>query len=213
MNNQKKIVIILLIVYLSHITCFANYSNHQIKNDVEFIESLNLFSGFSESYLTRSTMIHTFAKIVDDNYEKYDYTDNRFADIEENNSDFKTANFALDYGIFTGKYSKNGKIIADLNSYATWREVLIVSLRCLNIDFNAHSQEEILFWSQYLGLDKFSVNKENEFFKIENILDERVGYNEYCCFINRVLHTPYSSWTYGGEVTKYYIDEFVFHQH
>lgn len=212
MNKHKKITITLLIVYLLNITCFANYSDYQIQKDVEFVESLDLFSCSSESYVTRSTMLNTFVNIVDNNYEKYDFSDNKFADIREENSDFKVASFALNYGLFTGKYYENGKIVADLDSYATWQEVLMVSLRSLNISFNAHNDEELLFWLQYLSLDEFSVKSNNEFLKIGDILDERVGYNEYCCFINRVLHTPYTIYAYGGELTKYHIDKFVFCQ-
>ncbi len=212
MYNHKKIATMLLILCLINITCFANYSDLQIQNDVEFVESLDLFSDSNESYVNRRTMLYTFVNIVDNNYEKYDLPEIDFADVEKEGSDFKATSFALNYGLLTGKYYENEKIVFDLDSDATWREVLIVSLRCLNISFNAHSDEEILFWLQHLNLDEFSVKSDSGFLKIADALNERVEYNEYCCLVNKVLHTPYSVWTYGGEVTKYHIDKFVFSQ-
>ncbi len=211
MKKIKKIAITLLILCLMNITCFANYSDLQIQDDVEFVESLNLFADSHESYVTRRTMLYTFVNIADGTYAEYDFAQVDFADVEKESSDFKAASFALNYGLFTGKYYENEKIVFDLDSNATWREVLIVSLRCLNISFNAHSYEEILFWLQRMKLDEFYIKSDNGFLKIADALDESVEYNEYCSFINKVLHTPYSAWTYGGEVTKYHIDKFVSH--
>ena len=83
MKKFEKIAIILLILCLMNITCFANYPDLQIQDDVEFVESLNLFADSHESYVTRRTMLYTFVNIADSTYAEYDFAQVDFADVEK----------------------------------------------------------------------------------------------------------------------------------
>lgn len=209
---MKKIIILLLIITSMFSISGQGYcSEHQKNNDKEFVEKLNLLPETEENYVSRNTMLYTAVNMVaKDYYEEFSADETSpFADLDANDSMYKIADFALHRGIFNGRYSVDGKILADLNSEATWKEILIVSLRCLNSKLEPLSDEKIRWYASELGLDDFKVERNNEIFKITDVLDEKVEYDEYCSFINEVLHTPYISYTYGGELTKYLIDGFI----
>jgi len=202
-NKFIKIILYVIVVLILFQTIIVNASNSQKEYDKEIILLLNLLPKEIDEYLNRYTIVYSFSKMVKTDYEKYTF-DNSFFDVPKDAYEYKTVAFAVEYGLFKGKGLKEGKTIADLNSLATWREALTIALRCFPVT-EIDDKKDLIAWSKIYGLDEFKVNQKN----LIDVLDENISYDDFCSFLNKVLHTPYLKHQYRGEFVSYYIDNFL----
>ena len=136
-----------------------------------------------------------------------------FHDIESNTEDFRIVVTAYINGILRGKISSEGKIIADMDSYITWKEAITMINRlfisnayigdCENdlwYDF-ARDIGIISNYSNYNVYNVFRLNVEQG----NNYVTEA----DFLYVLYLSMHVPKYMNTYQGDITHFYIDDFI----
>lgn len=136
-------------------------------------------------------------------------TVSKYSDVKELSDEQKCIIAEADLkGILKGRAFEN-VVLAEPHSKIAWREALIFSLRMVtnfDRDFYENDDQRLLDVSQNYGLIDYTLCD------LSNLswLDETLSYDKACILTYRLLHAPAKRNAFGGEYTKYYIDDYIF---
>ena len=217
MKFLKKIVIILIsIIFFGNSMPQKVFAQEEIALNFFYENNILLKEISSESYATRYDCLYMLCKIQfhDDEFEKAFETET-FYDVPKD--DIRNALVACGeaLNLFHGKINSDGQYYADLGSFVSLKETLIMITRFIggvdSIYLSGQYAENddllILFSENKLLLnlnDETTLNGINT----ENI-ERKISYKELCVLIYRMMHAPYIHDTYGGIKIKYLIDEYI----
>ncbi len=118
----------------------------------------------------------------------------KFVDVGNGTHDCALVKYAASFGFLNGK-SIDGELYADLDSYITYYEALILISRLFK---NESIWYEFARENGIVG-EEFNLEKQHEEIPADVFMN---------CFY-KALYVPYSKDTYGGRITDYYIHDLI----
>lgn len=134
-----------------------------------------------------------------------------YEDILNNTYECNVAVLATYSDILKGSI-ENGLYYAYLDNEVTWRELLIMSMRTINNEFNDNiiSDTDCIALATECGLiNKNGINGHSAIFVTSADMEKCVTLREFFIFINALLYIPITTNVYGGETNKYFINDWL----
>lgn len=134
-----------------------------------------------------------------------------YEDILNNTHECNVAVLATYSDILKGSI-ENGLYYANLDNEVTWRELFIMSMRTISNGFNDNniSDTECIALATECGLiNKSGINGHSAIFVTSDDMEKHVTLKEFFIFINSLLYIPITTNVYGGEINKYFINDWL----
>ena len=219
---MKKNIICLFIIFILTIHIgFASQNNLSPINEnhafnvlinCKLIDELieeskeNYVSRRNALYLISAIQINGIMEIDSESYFKQEKIE--FIDVDLGTNDSKLVATTHMNGILKGRCDTNGNLVADLDSYITYKESITILLRMFEMGNLFLSSKGDDWFSAFDGWGLIP-SISNEFQLKHEQENQYIETGDFLYLVYDILHTPFQSYQYGGVLTKRYIDQYV----